>query len=202
MKEIIENYFNAMSELNIPFWVPGVCLLIIICLAVFLFWYIRSRIFKNRLRRIIKTQNAHGQDSEQAEEALKDFMRHYPPEKLVRYSRRMERYARQMGPRVIINTRLADMWIQKLDHSPGKADLRRVLLYCPKSALFKAFLAAEKHSNLQKFFLKWMRAEGEEKSIRSLASSCRGENFNPAFFKGFLETHGELLRELPGELEW
>jgi len=199
---MIENLINTLSELNIPIWAPAVCLLFIIGLGVFLFWYIRSRIFKARLRKIIKAQTAYGQDSEQAGEALEYFMRRYPPEKLVRYSRRMERYVRQMGPQVIIKTGLADMWIQKLDHSPGKADLRRVLLYCPQSALFKAFLAAEKHSNLQKFFLDRMRFEGEEKFIRLLAASCRGEDFNPDFFKRFFETHGELLRELTGELEW
>jgi HEAT repeat protein len=202
MKGLIDKYVNMVSEFNIPVWAPGVCLLFVICLAIFLFWFIRSRVFKNRLRRIIKAQNSYGKDSDQAEEALRDFMRYYPPQKIVRYSRRMERYARQMGPEVIITTGLADMWIRKLDHSPGKADLRRVLSYCPQSALFKAFLAAEKHSNLQKFFLQWMQTEGEDKSIRSLAASCRGEDFNPAFFKGFLETHGELLRELTGELEW
>ena len=199
---MIENFLSTLSDLNIPVWVPGVCLLFVIGLGIFLFWYIRSRIFKTRLRRIIKAQNAYGQDSEQAEEALEYFMSRYPPEKLVRYSRRMERYVRQMGPQVINKTGLADRWVQKLDHSPGKADLRRVLLYCPQSALFKAFLAAEKHSNLQKFFLDRMRIEGEEKFIRLLAASCRGEDFNPGFFKGYLETYGELLRELSGELEW
>jgi len=199
---MIENFLSTLSEFNIPIWAVGVCLLLLICLGVFLFWYIRSRIFKARLRRIIKAQNAYGQDSEQAEEALRDFTLNYPPEKLVRYSRRMERYARQMGSQVIVNTRLADTWIQKLDHSPNKVDLRRVLLYCPQSALFKAFLVADKNPNLQKFFLDRMQIEGEEKYIRLLAASCRGEDFNPAFFKGFLETHGELLRELAGELEW
>jgi len=199
---MIENFLNMLIELNIPVWALGVCLLFFICLGVFLFWYIRSRIFKTRLRKIIKAQSAYGQDSEEAAEALLDFTRYYPPEKLVRYSRRMERYARQMGPQVIINTHLADTWIKKLDHSPRKADLRRVLLYCPQSVLFKAFCAADKNSNLQKFFLDRMQIEGEEKYIRLLAASCRGEDFNPAFFKGFLETHGELLRELTGELEW
>jgi len=199
---MIENLLNVLAEFNIPVWAPGVCLLLIIGLGVFLFWYIRSRIFKARLKRIIKAQNANGQDSEEAEKALNDFMCHYPPEKLVRYSRRMERYVRQMGPQVIIKTGLADMWIQKLDYLPNKADLRRVLLYCPSSAFFKAFLAAEKNSNLRKFFLSRMQIEGEDKYIRLLAASCRGEDFNPAFFKRFLETHGELLRELTGELEW
>jgi HEAT repeat protein len=199
---MFENFSNALSELNIPVWAPVVCLLLIIGLAVFLFWYIRSRIFKTRLRRIIKAQNTYGQDSEHAGEALEYFVSRYPPEKLVRYSRRMERYVRQMGPQVIIKTGLADMWVQKLDHSPSTTDLRRVLLYCPRSALFKAFLAAEKHSSLQKFFLARMRMEGEEKFIRDLAASCRGEDFNPAFFKRFIEAYGELLRELTGELEW
>ncbi len=182
---MIEFFFNTLSELSIPIWIPAVCLLFIICLLVFFIWYIRSRIFKARLRRIIKAQNAHGQDSEQVEEALRDFTHHYPPEKLVRYSRRMERYARQMGPQVIINTRLADTWIHKLDHSPHKADLRRVLLYCPQSALFKVFLAADKNSNLRKFFLDRIQIEGEEKYLRLLAASCRGENFNPGFLRDF-----------------
>jgi len=198
---MIENFLNTLSELGIPVWAPAVCLLLIVGLAVFLFWFIRSRFFKARLRKI-KAHDVYGQESEQSEKVLKDFMRHYPPKKLVRYSRRMERYVRQMGPQVIIKTGLAHMWIQKLDRSPHKTDLRRVLLYCPQSALFKAFLAVEKHSNLQKLFLNRMQTEGEEKFIRLLAASCRGEDFNPAFFKRFLETQGELLRELTGELEW
>jgi len=199
---MVENFLERLAGLSVPAWAAGACLLLLICLGVFLFWYIRSRVFKARLRRIVKAQNAYGHDSEQAEEALREFARYYPPEKLARYSRRMERYARQMGPQVITDTRLAGIWIKKLEHSPGKADMRRVLLYCPKAALFKAFLAAERHFNLRKVFLARMQAEGEEKYLRLLAASCRGEDFNPVFFKGFLKTHGELLRELAGELEW
>jgi HEAT repeat protein len=196
------NFFNTLLKSNIPVWAVAVCCLIIIGLGIFIFLYIRSRVFKVRLRRITKAQDAHGQDSEQAEEALKVFMRSYPPEKLAHYSRRMERYVRKMGPQVIIKTGLADRWIQKLAHSPNKTDLRRVILYCSKTALFKAFLAAEKHSNLKKFFLNWMQNEGLEKVFRLLAESCRGEAFNPVFFTPFLETHGELIRELTSEPEW
>jgi HEAT repeat protein len=164
-----------------------------------MFWFVRTRIFKFRLRRIVKAQGA-----AQAQAAVKIFVHHYPPEKLVRYSRRMERYSRQMGPQVVRETGLADKWTQKLVSSNilRAADIRRVLLYCPSSSVFKAFLAATQHPSLRRFFKDWMNSEGEEKVIRLLSETCRGEDFDPSFGKSITENHETLLHELTGEPEW
>jgi len=193
------DYLNTLLGMELPMWVFIAVPAAIILLALFIVWYVFTRLFKSRLRRIINAQN-------QAEtmEAIKDFERHYPAEKLIRYSKRMERYSRQMGPQVVRETGLADKWVQKLTQSalPRAVDLRRVLLYCPSLFLFKAFITAGKHQRLQSVFINWMQAEGEEKVIRLLAESCRGEDFDPAFGKMFLEKNGALLRELTGEPEW
>jgi len=50
--------------------------------------------------------------------------------------------------------------------------------------------------------MNWTQNDGEEKVIRQLAESCRGEDFHPAFGKMFLEKNSALLRELTGEPEW
>ena len=67
---------------------------------------------------------------------------------------------------------------------------------------FKAFVAAGRNQRLKKAFINWMQGEGEEKVIRLLAETCRGEDFDPAFGKIFLENNSTLLRELTGEPEW
>jgi len=171
----------------------------LIVLALFIVWFVHTRIFKYRLRKIVNAK-----DTRQREEAVIFFAKHYPPEKLVRYSRRMERYSRQMGPAVVRRTGLADKWVQKVTNSPlpTAVDLRRVLQYCHESAAFKVYLAAEKHPALRRVIREWIRKDGEEKVIRRLADSCRGEYFEPDFGKTFLENSGALVRELTGEPEW
>ena len=196
---MLTDYLNSLIGVNIPVWAYAAAFAALVILGLYLFWFVRTRFFKVRLRRIINAQNA-----QEAAEALKIFERWYPAKKLVGFSRSMERYSRQMGPRVVRETGLADKWTQKLSTSymPGVTDLRRVLLYCPSSSLFKAFVAAGRHPRLRKVFNSWIQDEGEEKAIRLVAEACRGEDFDPAFGAGLLETHGAFLRELTGEPEW
>ncbi|MCL2804389.1 MAG: HEAT repeat domain-containing protein [Treponema sp.] len=87
----------------------------------------------------------------------------------------------------------------------SRSDLKRILLYCPRFYLFKAFIAAGRYPQLQKVFNNWMLNEGKEKVIRLLAETCRGEEFDSAYGKCLLENNddaGTLLRELTGEPEW
>jgi len=191
--------FNSLMELNIPHWVFIAAPAVLVLLALFTLWFVRTRIFKFRLRKII---NAHG--THQSEEAVSNFVKRYSPETLVRYSRRMERYSHQMGPEVVRKTGLADKWIQKVTNSsmPTAVDLRRVLLYCPRASLFKVYLAAEQHPRLRRVMQEWIQNESEEKVIRTLAETCRGEEFEPDYGKSFLVNSSVLLRELTAEPEW
>ncbi|MDR2598038.1 MAG: HEAT repeat domain-containing protein [Treponema sp.] len=193
------NFFNSLLGTNIPLWVLITSPVVLILLALFLLWFVHTRIFKFRLHRIVKTHGTH-----QSEEAVSIFVKHYPPEKLVRYSRRMERYSRHMGTQIVMETGLTGKWVQKITNStlPTAVDLRRVLLYCPSSSVFKAYLAAEQHPRLRRVFTDWIKNEGEEKVIRLLSETCRGEEFEPDLGKSFLENNGALLRELTGEPEW
>jgi HEAT repeat protein len=193
------DYLNSLLGIDIPVWAYIAAPVVIILLTLFVLWFVHTRVFKSRLRRIIKAQ-----DDIQMNDAILKFEKHYPANKLIHYSKRMERYSRQMGPRVVQETGLAEKWVKKLATSalPTKKDLRRVLLYCPTSYLFKAFVATTQHPRLQKSFKNWMQNEGEEKTIRLLAETCRGEDFNPAFGKIFLENNGNLFRELTSEPEW
>ena len=199
-------YLDSFFGINIPVWAYAIAAAAVIVLVLFLLWFIQTRIFKSRLKKIVQAQ-----DADHAEEALRDFEMKYPARKLARYSSRMERYSRKMGPRVVRETGLADKWVQKLTDSasPATADLRRVLLYCPEKNVFKAFIAASLHPRLRDFFFKWVKETGEEKVIRLLAETCRGEEFDPSFCAAeaaasanFLETQGPLLRELTSESEW
>jgi len=106
--------------------------------------------------------------------------------------------------RVVRETGLADKLVKKITLSKKlrAAELRRVLLYNPNTYLFKAFLAAGRHSNLQKVFRNWMSGIGDEKAIRLLADSCRGEEFDPVYGKYLLDKNSSLIRELTGEPEW
>jgi len=166
-------------------------------LALFAVWFVSTRVFKSRLRKIVGAQGA-----EEVEAAISAFQGRYPADRLARYSRRMERYSRQMGPRVARETGLADRWVARLGAFPSAAGLRRVLLYCPESSLFKGFLAAAAHPRLRKTFFKWASDAGEERALRLLAEACRGEDFDPSFCSALLEAHGPLFRELTSEPEW
>ena len=195
----MEKLLTYLAEINIPARAVLASPVVLILLILFILWFVHTRIFKYRLRKIINAK-----DTRQREEAVSVFAKHYPPEKLARYSHRMERYSRQMGPDVVRRTGLSEKWIQKVTNSPlpTAVDLRRVLLYCPASAFFKVYLASEKHPRLRRVIREWMRNDGEEKVIRLLSEACRGEDFEPDFGKSFLENNGVLLRELTGEPEW
>jgi len=195
----MENIFNSLFGTDIPDQGLIIIPAALIFLALFTVWFVYTRIFKSRLRRVVKAK-----ETSKREEAVSIFSKYYTPEKLARYSRRMERYSRQMGPDVVRETGLADKWIQKVTNSPlpTAVDLRRVLLYCPESSVFKAYLAAEKHPSLRRVFRNWMKNTGEEKAIRLLGDACRGEDFEPDFGKSFLKNNGALIRELTGEPEW
>ena len=188
-----------LPQVNIPLKVLIASPIVLILLALFLVWFIQTRIFKFRLRRVAKAQ-----DTQESERAVSIFVKYYPPEKLVRYSRRMERYSRQVGPEVVRKIGLTDKWIQKVTQSalPTAVDLRRVIQYCPASAVFKAYLAAEQHPRLRRVMKEWINKDGEEKVVRLLSETCRGEDFEPDFGKSFLKNSGALLRELTGEPEW
>ena len=193
------DYLNSLVGIDLPVWAYIAAAAVLIVLVLLVIWFIQARIFRARLRRIISTQ-----DEALTSEALREFERHYPPEKLLRYSKRMEKYSREMGPRVVRETGLAGKWMEKLvsSASPSPVDLRRVLLFCQDSSIFRAFITAGQHPRLQKDFTDWMQGEGDEKVLRLLAESCRGEDFNPFFDKPFLEKNAALLRELTGEPEW
>jgi len=192
-------FLNSLLNSNIPLWVFIALPVVLILLILFILWFVHTRIFKFHLRKIINAQ-----DAKQTAQAIKYFEQRYPADKLIKYSKRIERYSRQMGPRIVRETGLADKWVQKLANSalPGVKDLRRVLLYCPSSSYFKAFITVEQNPRLQKYFLSWMKSEGDEKVIRLLAESCRGESFDPDLSKTFLENHKSVLYELTGEPEW
>jgi len=195
----MEFILNFLQGINIPHRVLIAVPILLILFALYLLWFVHTRIFKFRLRRIVR---AHG--TQNIEEAVARFVKHYPPEKLVRYSRRMERYSRQMGPDVVRKTGLTDKWLQKITQSalPTAVDLRRVILFCPPSSLFKVYIAAEQHPRLRRVIKDWMKNEGDEKVIRLLAEACRGEDFEPDYGKSFLKNNGAFIRELTGEPEW
>ena len=69
-------------------------------------------------------------------------------------------------------------------------------------SMFKAYLTAERHPLLRGVFKSFMKSGEEEKVIRFIAESCKGENFEPVFGKSFLKGNGPLIRELTGEPEW
>ena len=198
--EFLLEFFSALLGIDIPHWVIFAFPAALVILTLFLLWFVRTRVFKFRLRRIINAQG-----TKKSEEAVSKFVKYYPPEKLARYySRRMERYSFQMGPDVVRKTGLADKWIQKVTQSalPTAVDLRRVILFCPASSVFKAYLAAEEHPRLRRVIKEWISKDGEEKVIKILAETCRGEEFEPEYGKSFLKNSASLLRELTGEPEW
>jgi len=55
----------------------------------------------------------------------------------------------------------------------------------PKAGIFETFIAASLHPRRRGSFFKWMRETGEEKAMRLLAESCRGEEFDRRFASAF-----------------
>ena len=183
--------------LDFDVWVYAALAAALAALALLAAGIAGAGLFKSRLRKIMDAR-----DAREAEEATANFERRYPADRLARYSRRMERYSRSMGPRVVRETGLAAKWEERLASSPTVAGMRRVLLYCPESSAFGAFVAASQNPRLRKYFFDWVRDRGEDRALRLLADACRGESFDPSFCAGFLETSGALLRDLTSEPEW
>jgi len=187
--------FEFLAALPAPALAGAAVALAFLC--AFVPWFVMTRVFKSRLRKLVAAS-----DEAAAEAALESFRDRYPARKLARYSRRMERYSRKMGPQVARRTGLADEWARALEASPDVAGIRRVLLYCPPEMAFRAFLAASAHPRLRAFFFDWARAQGEEKVLRLLADACRGESFDPSFCKTRFIGHAALLREIASDPEW
>ncbi|MDR1626543.1 MAG: HEAT repeat domain-containing protein [Spirochaetia bacterium] len=197
MKGVFDYMQNIVQTMGIPRLALVSAAPLLAAAGLCLYFYVRGRVFKTRLKRIVLAAG----EAARAD-ALRDFARRYPPEKLLRHSRRMEKYARQWGPQALRETGLARLWTERLAQSPLKAGLRRVLLYCPPECLFTAFLAVQGNPALSGVFFDWVQQTGEEKVIRLLADSCKGEDFDAAFAWKFLENQKDLLRELTGDPEW
>ena len=80
------DFIYFFQELNIPFWVYIASSAFILLFVLFILWFVHTRIFKFRLRKIINAK-----DEQQMMEAIGAFERHYPAKKLLFYSKRMER---------------------------------------------------------------------------------------------------------------
>ncbi|MDR0511833.1 MAG: HEAT repeat domain-containing protein [Treponema sp.] len=201
----IADYTYYIEELGAVTGIAGIPWIVITSVIAFAFavffvsWYIRVTQFKSHLRKISAAEN-----EMQKIQVIKDFNQRYPEERLQWYSLFMESYLRHAETSVVSETGFANKWINKLTQSPSPSprDLRRVLLFCPSSFLFKAFVVTGRHSRLQNVFIRWMKSEGEEKIIRLLADNFRGEDFDPGFCRIFLENHSAFIRELTGEQEW
>ncbi|MCL2181592.1 MAG: hypothetical protein FWB83_10765, partial [Treponema sp.] len=57
---------NAILGFNIPLWAYIACLAVLIALVIFLIWFIQTRMFKSRLRKIIDAK-----EEIQLQEAIK-----------------------------------------------------------------------------------------------------------------------------------
>jgi hypothetical protein len=79
---------------------------------------------------------------------------------------------------------------------------RRFKNAAASGTLFPLWVSAQKHRALQKLFVTWARETGENESIRRLAASCRGEDFESGGVFFDPEKQGDLLREFTGDSEW
>ena len=156
-------------------------------------------ILENRFRKKLKK-------SLDNSEAMEDFNRKWPAEKLNKRSSRMEKLAGLWGREVIRTTGLAPLWSEKLENSPGKKNLRRVLYYCPEDYTCRAFLAGMKNPGLTPVLEEWMIETGPEKSLKLISRSCRGEDFKGTgacdVMKRLLNKNLDPILELTGASEW
>jgi HEAT repeat protein len=175
---------------GLPLWVvitAGAAFFVIVLVAVFLirFFVVRKRLF-----------DALSAAVEIGEPMKPSFSDRF----LLRWSRRIEKFARKTDPAVIRVCGLDDLWIERLKERKQERDLKRVLEFAADKGLFTGLLLAIENPAYR--LLLTSRLGDEPGSLRRIAFQGTGEPFSGRDAAELLADRMDEIREMAGDPEW
>ncbi|PKL26771.1 MAG: hypothetical protein CVV47_02270 [Spirochaetae bacterium HGW-Spirochaetae-3] len=93
-------------------------------------------------------------------------------------------------------------WLETLRDSGSRSAAARLLRFAPDLGLFDCFDSALRHAGVRKVLLAWMSAQGDGFTLRRIALSGPGREFDGAAAKAILADRMDEVRELLGDPEW
>ncbi len=177
-----------------PIWFRMTVLIFLFSIPLeFLIWAFLSRIFLFKRLKIIL------ENPELADELL--FSK-YNKRWILNRSGTIENFALINGINIIYLINMDELWIENFISKKSKKDFERILKYVPDKGLFKCFLVSLQNSKFLILLLKWLN-EGEYLStLRRLALSGNGENFDRKKAYNIFKKNLTELREMAGDPEW
>ncbi len=117
-------------------------------------------------------------------------------------SNTIEKFAQKHGINIIYLLKMDDLWIENFVSKKRVKDFNRILKYAPDKGLFKCFLVGLKKKKFIRLLLKWLEQGEYLLSLRRLAVSGDGENFDRQKAYKIFSNKVNELREMTGDPEW
>ena len=131
-----------------------------------------------------------------------EFTSRYTDRAIRRHSRLVEKTARRFGPEVIRVSGADELWIERLQRRPSRADFRRLLELSPDTGLFACFLAVLKRPSLRQRLFDWLDQQDDLLAMRRIALAGRGEEFSGRQALALFRDRIDEIREMMGDPEW
>ena len=177
-----------------PFWFRIAALAFIFSVPLELIvWAILSRIFLIK-RLVILLENP-----ERVNELI--FLK-YNSTWILNRSGTIENFAKKYGINIIYHIKMDDLWINNFISKKRVKDFNRILKYAPDKGLFKCFLIGLKKKKIMRLLLRWINKGEYLLTLRRLALSGKGEDFDKKKAFKILNNKLNELREMTGDPEW
>ncbi len=159
-------------------------------------------LLNNGLRRIVLL-NRLFRVNKRPELLDKLVMKKYRKNQLLRMSGTIMHAAKRCDQIDIIQrTGIGALWIEQCIKRPSLGKVQRLLRYAPKDGMFAVFTAALRRQNCAHRFLIWLDEHEDVLSLRHIALSGKGNNFDGRKAYSFFKDRISQMRELAGYPEW
>src|SRR4030042_6366224 len=177
-----------------PIWFRMTILIFLFSVPLeFLVWATLSKIFLFRRLKLIL------ENPELVDELL---CSKYNKGWILKRSETIEKFAQINGIDIIYLIKMDELWIENFISKKWNKNFDRILKYAPDKGLFKCFLVSLKKSKFLILLLKWL-SEGEYiLTLRRLALSGNGENFDRKKVFNIFKKNLNVIREMTGDPEW
>lgn len=95
-----------------------------------------------------------------------------------------------------------ERWLEAVRSNQSRGAVARVLRFLPDRGLFECFLAALSSKSIAADLLSWMRKQGDSFTLRRIALSGPGRDFDGSAALRLLSERMDEVREMLGDPEW
>ncbi len=105
-------------------------------------------------------------------------------------------------PRLIENLGYYDRWIERVHTRHSRGAAAKILRFAPDDGLFDCFVAALSSKAIATELLSWMKGQGDGFTLRRIALSGPGRDFDGEAAMRLLGDRMDEVREMLGDPEW